>query len=199
MHIRLSLALAFALLGSLSPAAIVISVGPGNFPNDENVLFNDDRLEDDDFLVQGITNQTGQFVDLYGAGEVFLTPSGGQARVEAADGLFTELTVAMTEPGINFTTLIWNINADEDGMVAFTVYRTGGSPHVQVFDLDRAGENWFRFEGLGESMSSVRLESSVGIQDVRQIRLGAVPEPGTLLALGFGAAALFARRRSKRA
>ena len=187
-----------AMAAVAAQAAIVITAGPGNWPNDENVLFNEEGLIASGPLVQGITNQSNFIVDFYDAGEDLVTPPGGQARVEAVDGAFTDLKLQLDQPGATFDTLIWNLNAKANGNVTFTIERTGGPNHVESFALDRAGENWFRFEAIGESMISARLHTDVELQDVRQVRLGnVVPEPATITALLLGAAGFFARRKRK--
>ncbi len=189
-----------AISAVAAQAAITITPGAGNFQGDENVLFNVDGLIASGLLVQGITNQSDFIVDFYDAGESLITPPGGQARVEAEDGAYTDLKLKLNQPGATFGTLIWNLNANADGNVTFTIQRTGGPDHVESFELDQNGENWFRFEATGESMISARLSSDVELQDVRQVRLGslnAVPEPATTAVLLVGAAGLLARRRRK--
>lgn len=198
MSIRNWIATLYILTAAPAIADVVITQGPGNFENDENVLFNEEGLLSQGLVVQGVTNQTGLVVNVYGAGESLITPSGGQARVEAEDGFFTDLSVAMDSSPYSIATLIWNINADADGQVQFTVARTGGPNTVATFDIDGGGENWFMFEAVGESMTSVSLSANVDIEDVRQIRLGAVPEPASMTALALGVACLVARHRRKR-
>ena len=191
---------------------LMIEQGPGNFQGDENVLFNpDDALQDNASTVQGRTNQTSTLVDFFGAGEDLTTPSGGQARVEAVDGAFNDLSIALNEPGSTFATLILNINADADGSVEFNVDQLIGADLVQSFMLDGGGENFFRISAIdGQRITSVSLSSDVDLQDVRQIRIGGiedeggnppaeVPEPGTALLLGLGALGLAGFRRYGRA
>jgi hypothetical protein len=190
----------FALACTAAQAQIKIDAGPGNFTGDENVLFNGDGLITDGPLVQGITNQTHTLVDFWNAG-TDLHVNGGQSRLEAQSGTFSSLDLGLHDSGSTFSTLIFNLNAVADGTVTFTVDSDGGV-FTQTFDLDKNGENFFRFEGLnGAAMSTVSFTSTVGIQDVKQVRIGgiqAVPEPATMAGLGLGALALLRRKRPKK-
>jgi len=193
---------ALAALGTCFVAAnadIVILPGPGNIPGDENVLYNEDGLLDNGPVVQGITNQSDLIVNFFDAFEDLTTPSGGQARIEAVDGGFTDLSIALDGVPNTFTSLILNLNAIADGSVDFTVQQAVGDPFMGTFDLDGEGENFFRIiASNGQLMTQVTLHTDVDLQDISQVRIGgAVPEPGTFLALGVGLAVLVARRRRR--
>ena len=73
--------------------------------NDENILFNSpDLILGPALTVQGVTNQTHFLVSFTGLEN--LIANGGQARVEAEDGAFSYLTIAV--PG-TFEDLIFNL------------------------------------------------------------------------------------------
>lgn len=188
---------------SVAHADIVIINHPGNVFGDENVLYNEGSILDNGTTVQGITNKTDTIVDFFGAGEDLNTPSKGQARIEANDGSFDALSIQLHEPNTAYTSLILNLNALDDGQVTFNVHPVGESTFTQTFDLDKHGENFFRIIATnGESISLTDFTTTVGLADVRQVRIGfgePVPEPATLGALGLGALGLIRRRRSKRA
>src|SRR6188474_2411471 len=149
---KLSVLLGATLLTAGANAVIIITPNPGNFEGDENILFNEDGLLESGPVVQGITNQSRFVVDFFDAGEDLATPSGGQARIEAMDGGFHNMTMQMHEAGVTFQTLIWNINAVEDGTVTFRIGRTGGPTHEETFDLNQGGQNFFMFEAQSDSM-----------------------------------------------
>ncbi len=189
--------LSFALISAISQAQITIIQHPGNFKDDENVLFNDRTLQQEGNFVQGHTNKSNWIVDFESSTE--LAAHGGQSRIEALSGkndTFSDLSVRLHDSSLSMSTLIWNLDAVDDGEVTFTVNHSAGV-YTETFTLDKNGQNFFRFAGDGVSMNSVSFSSSVGISDVKQVRLGAVPEPASLLGLGLGAVA-FLRRRNKK-
>ncbi len=190
--------ISFALISAASQAQITIFEDPGNFKDDENVLFNDPSLQQRGNLVQGRTNRQNWIVDFRSSSE--LDATGGQAMITEIRGRkssFSDLSVEMHDADKSFNTLIWNLNAEENGEVTFTINHTGGV-FTQTFDLEKNGQNFFRVQADAGTMFSASFQSTVGINDVKQVRLGAVPEPATLLGLGLGAVA-FLRRRNKRA
>jgi hypothetical protein len=188
---------ALCLAAGAANSAIVILVGPGNFEGDQNVLYNENGLLDNGPLVQGLTNQTGAIVDFFDAGEDLVTPSGGQARVEAVDGGFSAMSIQMDEPGSSFSTIILNLHSSGDGTVMFDIVETGVGSTVAMFDLDGSGENFFRIYGdMGSTIDKLSLVTTVDQDDIRQVRIGgAVPEPSALLALGVGLALYVVRLR----
>jgi hypothetical protein len=191
----------------VSPAAIVVTPGPGNFPGDENILFNTGGLINDGPLVQGISNQTNFLFNYFDAGED-LHVDGGQARINSLnDDGYQALTFEFDQDDVAFLTYIVNmnvLNAAGDGFVTWYGTTFGGSEvNLGTFDLSATGENWFRFSTTGgDYIDQLRFTTTVDIQDIRQNRVGGVqvvPEPASMaaLAIGFGAIASRIRRRKK--
>ena len=90
---------------SISGANLIISTGlVGGSGDVENVLFNEASLIATGTTVQGITNQTGSIVNFI-SNENLLTPPSGQARIEAQDGAFDNLVIAMNDPSKGFSKL----------------------------------------------------------------------------------------------
>jgi hypothetical protein len=201
-------AIAFCATAS---AAIIIQSGPGNFPGDENILFNQAGLLASGPVVEGKTQSSGFVIEFKNAGEDLLTPAAGQARVEGADGGFTALTLMPGIPTVTFATLILNINANAAGDVQFTVVNSDGPPAIQTFTVASSGQNFFRFEGTaGTRMSSVSFlltpnantptGTALAAADIRQVRIGGVgevPEPATYVLTGLGIAVLGVFRKRK--
>lgn len=193
----LAAGLVLCLIASGANATIVITAGPGNVLDDENVLFNEPGLITSGSLVQGTTNQSFTWVDFFDAGEDLVSPAQGQARVEAEDGLFTNMAIALTAPpGGEFTSIIFNLNAIADGFVTLTVDQLVGPDVAQMFAVDGSGQNFYIATSQdGQSILAISIFSTIGIEDIRQIRIGfgesvRVPEPATLALFGAGLAAL---------
>jgi len=140
--------------------------------------------------------------------ELLKLPSGGQARIEASDGGFTDLTIGFFDPGSYFDLLIFNIaNPTADGSVSFSALLSNGNTVTSSnFALDDNGQNFFTIASNGGTLiDTLTITTTVDMNDVRQIRFGdilrpmppAVPEPATLSLFGLGMAALGLRQRRR--
>lgn len=191
----LMIAAVVAILTSTSLTAKAdIVIASGNNPQvDENVLLNTGISGNPIF---GTTNQTGLSVR-FASSETLTAPANGQARVEAADGTLTNLTIDL--PGATFTSLILNIDAAANGSVTFVVTENNGQQTTGTFSLSGSGENFFTITAInGQRISSVSFSTTVAmtitnVNDVAQVRIGGaqltqspVPEPASLLLLGSG-------------
>ena len=111
----------------------------GNIPQaDENVMLGTGAIGNPIF---GATSVTQLLVEFWSI-EDLSAPSNGQARIEGADGEFTELGVRL--PSGSFTSLILNLDATANGTVDFTATASDG---VYQFNqlVGGAGSNFFTF------------------------------------------------------
>jgi hypothetical protein len=193
------------LIAQLSSAAIIIEGGPGNFLNDENILFTVPGLTLSGNPVEGVSNNTN-FIILYTSDEQ-LVANGGQARVEGQDGGFKAMAVQPELGIVGFTSFIMNLpGAQTDGSVTITVDQMFGSSVSATLSRDSNGANWYRIHATGsEFLTKVSFTTTEDVDDIRQVRIGGlgeytppqeVPEPTTMALMGVGlAAAAFMRRR----
>ena len=195
-------------------ATVVIGTGAGTIQPDENVLFNNNPPNG--LTVQGITNQSGTLVSITG-GET-LAGSGGQARLDAADGLIDTtfdvnggptdqlLLFDLADAGLAFTEAEFRLFGGTATQATLTFFDTDGESFTGAFAIPSNGFfNAFAVDNQQIDYFTVAANGSIG--DVRQIRIGgigdilsAIPEPESwaLMILGFGGigATLRQRRRS---
>ena len=162
----------------------------GNVPQtDENVLLNTGATGNPIF---GATSVTGLVVEFRSI-EDLSAPSNGQARVEGADGLFTELGVRI--PSGSFASLILNLDATATGTVDFIATASDGVYLFSDWAVGSSGSNFFTFTtDQGTRLLDIYLKADVPIAftDSAQFRIGggrgqettAVPEPAFLLLFG---------------
>lgn len=202
---------AFISLSGAWPAAasVVINVGAGVLQPDENLLFNNNPPPGPS--IEGKTNQTGALVTIEG-GET-LAPSGGQARLDTADGFlsstFTFRGFAgqlagfdLSDPALAFTETEFRLFGGTATEVTLTFVDTQGEIFQKTFGIPANGFfNAGTLDGQLIDFFSIAANGTIG--DVRQIRIGgiqaAVPEPATwtMMILGFGAAGAMLRMRRR--
>jgi hypothetical protein len=201
-------------------AAIIITQNVDNTGTD-NVLFNIGGLLNDANTVQGVVNNAANtLVDFTAAAGSTFHANGGQARIEGPGGAgaFRFLQLEM-HSGETFTKLVWNLNTPNGAGTGTVTFTIDGVDFPTVFNIGN-GQNFFTFTASGGmTMTTVAYNTTVDIQDTRQIRVGgvstpttttsttgttggttgtpppAIPEPESYLLTGLGLTALYAARR----
>ena len=200
---KLKALLVGVVLASAFTSASALSIVTGNVPQiDSNLVFNPCGLAPGaGNPVFGCLNNNQSAVATLSSDET-IDFSGGQDRVEAVDGLYSTLTIALNP----LTTVILNIQASSDGFVTFT----DGAGTSSNFAIGDNAANFFTATGITGNFLTFHTTLTSGgaetdiVTDVRQIRLGgpvaAIPEPETyaLMMAGLAAIGFIGRRRKTR-
>ena len=185
-----------------SAAAFIALDGNVPQPNQENILLNSGSLA---LSIPGTTNNSGAVIDFTSASQLLTDPSSGQARVEASlagsqVAISDSITITPGTPGLSFSSVVFNTFVGGGVGVggSLTIVASGfdifNAPESTTFTLDDDsnplaignGANFFTVVADGGSrMTSLEIIPNTGTTyaDLRQIRIGLVPEP-TTLALG---------------
>jgi hypothetical protein len=147
-------------------------------PDIENVLLPD--VGDTGFVITGETNITHTLVDFTSTEEMVVT-GGGQAKLEAVDGILGDVTVNAQNPTIGFLDFIFNVHAVADTTINISAVDNFGT----VFDFgpqmaDGSGQNWFYIGSLDDQyIASVFIEGDniLAIDELQQVRVNPASLP----------------------
>jgi hypothetical protein len=203
-------ALALYMGGASGPAQAAPIFTPGNNPqaDEENILVGDHTNVSS---VTATTNQTATSVLFSNFGQNVDTGGQGQGFIESSQGgasLLTQFTFSV--PGHTFQDYIFNPDIggqpmSNGGTATVTVVANDGS-FTHTLPLSNGNNFLTIVAGANEVLESVSLlvdSGSEGFNQLQQNRVSAVgglnpvPEPGTLMLLGFGilGTVMAARRR----
>jgi hypothetical protein len=211
MPIQLNTVIAGLILSAAAAVAHGLTVVSGNVPQPDqsNVIRNACGLDDgsaEGTTILGCLNDDHAQLVLLTSDESIRWFGGGQSRIRASSGLYSQLEVSAADSTL--TSVILNLNVSADGFVSFS----DGTATSSLFEVDANGQNFFTITGLSGDLSLMTFSDALGtesdiIQDTRQIRLAlggpvpAIPESNTyaLLMAGLGALCFVARRRIRTA
>jgi hypothetical protein len=154
--------------------------GTGN-----NVVFNLQPPNQMGTTVLGNINDPNNTLVQFTSTQTLITPAQGQARIESVpDGSLNNLVT--TIPGFFFDQAVFNLDATANGTANISATDQFGSLFNFSLALNQAGQNFFTLNTAGgELISRVSFTTTVGLDEVSQIRFGdLVPVPGPLVGAG---------------
>ena len=191
-----------SFIATSAGATIIFNAIPSGTGN--NVEFNDQPPNQIGTTIFGNINDPNNTLVQFTSTQVLRTPSLGQARIESVpDGILNNLVT--TIPGFFFDQAVFNLDAGGAGIANISAFDQFGTQFNFSLALSGSGQNFFTLTTTGgELISRVAFTTTVGLEDVAQIRFGetvAVPAPMVgaglpgLVAACFGLLTLARRRR----
>jgi hypothetical protein len=212
---RLILGFAFVLATSITASAsVTINYSNAGSLDDGNIVFNGPGTSN----VDPVIGRIGGTNFLYGfdSSELLKADANGQARVEAVDGSYVDLSFFSLDGNV-FTSAIFNLQVydpqgqekPQDGQVTFTIGLVGQPDFIQTFDVSKNGQNFFTIlSANGDQINKVSFTTTTQLADLRQLRIGGTTTPGTpevpepasmgLMGLGLSGILLLVRKRTSR-
>jgi hypothetical protein len=213
---RLRLALGAATIaGGLAisasaQATLILETGlVGGSGDVSNVIFNTCGLgSSTGTTVQGCLNDSHSTLVNFTSTESLTIGGGGQAVIDAGDGSFDNVRIALADTTMGFSKLQFNLDALANGSATFQATDQFGTVfNFGSFSLDGSGSNFFTLHSMDDQVAmSFSLMSTVGLQNIgelAQVRIGAadgtpVPEPAGLALLGLSLLGVGLVRRRNR-
>jgi hypothetical protein len=191
-----------SFIATSAGANIIFNAVPSGTGN--NVQFNDQPPTQMGTTIFGNINDPNDTLVRFTSTQILRTPAVGQSRIESVpDGVLNNLTT--TIPGFFFDQAVFNLDATANGTANISAVDQFGKVFPFMLSLDASGQNFFTLTTSGgELISSVAFTTTVGLDDVSQVRFGnltAVPGPIAgaglpgLIAACCGLLALARRRR----
>jgi hypothetical protein len=187
-----------AMLAASAPAnaTLTLTATQGGSSTGENVIFNNCTGNVTQGLtVQGCLNsQPTNLINFKSSTE--LDASGGQAVITSLNSNgFNDVTISFANTSFGFSSLVFNIDALQDGTATFSAIDQFGTTFnfgSFNYSIDQNGSNWFELGSVdGQVATSFSIITTNPIADIgklEQVRLGPTtvntPEPASMAVLG---------------
>jgi hypothetical protein len=168
-------------LPRLLARTIIFSPTPPGTGN--NVVFNLQPPNQTGTTIFGNINSVGTLVQ-FTSNQTLATPSAGQARIESVpDGVLNNLVT--TIPGFFFDEAVFNLDATANGSASISAFDQSGSLFSFTLPLSGNGQNFFHHTTAnGQLISRVAFTTTVGLDDVAQVRFGNTAVFGPIVGAG---------------
>lgn len=179
-------------------ALVLLDPTPSGTGN--NVVFNLQPPIQSTTIFGNINDPNNTLVRFTGT-QLLTAPSQGQARIESVpDGILNNLTT--TVPGFFFDQAVFNLDATANGSANISAFDQFNKEFNFLLPLSGSGQNFFTLNTSdGELISRVVFTTTVGLEDVEQVRFGSltpVPLPPAAGLFIIGCAGLLALTRRRR-